>query len=180
MNFKRFPEIKTKRLVLRKIEESDCDVIFFLRTDKTVNKYIERPENRQTKNKEDALKFIKDITEDIENFKSISWGITLKNNPQIIGTICLWNFSKNLKIAEVGYGLSPDYFNKGIMTEALKQVVEFGLGELNFDKIEAYTHTDNESSKKLLEKNGFHFVPNKKDKDNSANRIYEIEMANIQ
>lgn len=177
MKFKRFPEIKTERLVLRKIEESDCDVIFFLRTDETVNTYIERPEDRKTKNKDDALKFIKDITEDIVNFKSISWGITLKNNPKIIGTICLWNFSEDNKTAEVGYGLNPKYFNKGIMSEALKLVVEFGFRDLNFDKIEAFTHKDNENSKKLLVKNGFHFMINRKDKDNTANRIYEIDKA---
>jgi ribosomal-protein-alanine N-acetyltransferase len=175
MKFKFFPEIKTERLLLRKIEESDWDVILFLRSDKTVNKYIERPENRKTKNKEDAIKFIKDRAEDIENFKSISWGISLKNNSEIIGTIDLWNFSNNNKIAEVGYGLNPKYYNKGIMSEALKQVIEFGFKELNFEKIEAYTHTDNESSKKILEKNGFHFVVNKKDEENAANRIYEIE-----
>jgi ribosomal-protein-alanine N-acetyltransferase len=178
MKFKSFPEIKTERLLLRGIEESDWDVILFLRSDKTVNKYIECPENRNTKNKEDAIKFIKDRAEDIENFKSISWGITLKNNPQIIGSICLWNFSNNNKTAEVGYSLNPEYYNKGIMSEVLKEVVEFGFKDLNFEKIEAYTHTDNESSKKILEKNGFRFVVNKKDENNAANRIYEIEKDN--
>ena len=177
MKFKFFPEIKTERLLLRKIEESDWDVILFLRSDKTVNTYIERPENRKTKNKDDALKFIKEITEDIKNFKSITWGITLKNNPQIIGTICLWNFSNDNKTAEVGYGLDPKYFNKGIMSESLKQVVKLGFSDLNFEKIEAFTHKDNESSKKLLVKNGFHSAINRKDEDNAANRIYEIDKA---
>jgi len=178
MKFKIFPKIKTERLVLRKIEESDWDVILFLRSDKTVNKYIERPENRKTKNKEDAIKFIKARVEDIENFKSISWGITLKDNSKIIGTIDLWNFSNDYKTAEVGYGLNPKYHNKGIMSEALKEVVEFGFTKLNFEKIEAFTHKDNENSKKLLVKNGFHFMINRKDEDNTANRIYEIDKAN--
>jgi len=179
MKFKIFPKIKTERLVLRKIEESDWDVILFLRSDKTVNKYIERPENRKTKNKEDAIKFIKARVEDIENFKSISWGITLKDNSKIIGTIDLWNFSNDYKTAEVGYGLNPKYHNKGIMSEALKEVVEFGFAKLNFEKIEAYTHADNESSKKILGKNGFRFVVNKKDEENVANRIFEIQNPSI-
>jgi len=58
MNFKSFPEIKTERLLLRKIEASDSDEILFLRSDTSVNKFIERPENRKTKNKTDAVKFI--------------------------------------------------------------------------------------------------------------------------
>lgn len=59
MKFNPFPEIETERLVLRRIEESDCDIILFLRSDKAVTKFIDRPENRKTRNKSDAITFIK-------------------------------------------------------------------------------------------------------------------------
>ena len=109
MKFKPFPEIKTERLLLRKIETSDCDVILFLRSDETVTKFIERPENRKTKNISEAIKFIEELNEYLEKNKSITWGITLQNDPKIIGTICLWNFSHNKKTAEVGYDLLPEF-----------------------------------------------------------------------
>ena len=112
MKFNPFPKIKTERLVLRKIEETDCDIILLLRSDKTITKFIERPENRKTKNKTDAIKFIKEINEANKNNESVSWGITLKNNPEIVGTICLWNFSNDHKIAEVGYDLNPAFQRK--------------------------------------------------------------------
>ena len=175
MNFEPFPELKTERLFFRKIEESDCDVILFLRSDKTVNKFIERPESERTKNKTDALKFIKKINDGIKSNKFISWGITLKNRPKIIGTICLWNFSKNNKIAEVGYDLNPIFQRKGIMSEALDRIISFGFIELDLDKIEAFTHIENENSKKLLERNGFDLIDNRKDKENISNIIYEIK-----
>ena len=59
------------------------------------------------------------------------------------------------KIAEVGYDLNPIFQRKGIMSEALNKVINFGFNELGLDNIEAYTHIQNENSKKLLEKNGF-------------------------
>ena len=175
MKFLPFPEIKTERLLLRKIEESDCDVILFLRSDKTVNKFIKRPKSRRTKNKADALKFITKIDNGIKNNKFISWGITLKNNPKIIGTICLWNFSKNNEIAEVGYDLNPIFQRKGIMSEALNYIVNFGFNTLNLSKIEAFTHIKNENSRRLLEKNGFKFIKNRIDRGNTFNIIFEIE-----
>jgi len=175
MNFNPFPEIKTERLFLRKIEESDCDIILFLRSDKTVTKFIERPENRKTKNKIDAINFIKEINEANKNNESISWGITLKNNPAIVGTICLWNFSDDHKIAEIGYDLNPAFQRKGIMDEALKSVVNLGFSILNLSKIEAFTHKENESSIRLLKKNKFQFIENRKDEDNTNNIIFEIE-----
>jgi len=175
MKLKPFPEIESKRLFLRNIEASDCKEILFLRSDKNVNKFIERPEDRRTKNTSDAIKFIKELNENIENSKSIAWGITLKNDSKIIGTICLWNFSKNNKNAEVGYDLNPQFQGKGIMNEALKSILEYGFDSLNLDFIEAYTHRANESSKKLLEKNKFKLIDGKKDQHNLNNFIYKIE-----
>lgn len=177
MKFKSFPEIKTERLFLRKIEELDCDSILFLRSNKIINKFIERPEHRKTKNKLDAIKFIKEINEAFEEDKSISWGITLKNDSKIIGSICLWNFSQDLKTAEVGYDLDPKFQNKGIMSEALTMIIDFGFKEFKFNKIEAFTHKENENSKRLLEKNGFHLIEDRKDLDNELNIIFEIENA---
>ena len=135
MKFRSFPKIKTQKLILRKIEELDSEVILFLRSDETVTKFIERPENRKTKNKVDAIRFIKEINEEFENHKSISWGITLINNPKIIGTICLWNFSENNKTAEVSYDLNPKFQRMGIISEALNKITDFGFNELKLDKI---------------------------------------------
>jgi ribosomal-protein-alanine N-acetyltransferase len=175
MKFKPFPEIITERLFLRRINESDCDVILFLRSDKTINKFIKRPESEMTKNKADALNFIKKINDGIESNNFISWGITLKGNSKIIGTICLWNFSEDSKKAEVGYDLNPLFQRKGIMSEAIKNIIAFGFNELRLIKIEAYTHKENESSKSLLEKNGFILMGQEKDENNSSNLIFEIE-----
>lgn len=176
MNFKPFPEINTERLLLRKIETSDCDVVLFLRSDEAVNKYIERPENRKTKNLSDALKFIKELNGYLETGKSIAWGIALKNDPEIIGTICLWNFSDNNKIAEVGYDLHPKFQGKGIMNESLKMIINYGFGKLKLNKIEAFTQAENVNSRNLLVKNGFQLIKNRKDSDNELNVIFELEM----
>lgn len=174
MNFESFPEIKSERLILRKIEESDAPVFLYLRSDETINQFIERPEHRKTKTIAQALQFITEIKENFDNNKSVIWGIIYKNEPELIGSICLWNFSENNTIAEVGYDLNPAFQNKGIMTEALRCVVKFGFNELKLDKIEAFTHYKNESSKKLLETNGFHFMENRKDQNNDSNYIYEL------
>ncbi|MGB7842942.1 MAG: GNAT family N-acetyltransferase [Salinimicrobium sp.] len=175
MKFKPFPVLKTDRLLLRKIESSDSDVILFLRSDETVTKFIERPENRKTRSISDAKKFIEELHEYIETNKSISWGITLKKSQKIIGTICLWNFSQDSKIAEVGYDLDPEFQKKGIMDEALKAIIEYGFKDLNLDKIEAFTHFENENSKRLLGKNGFRFNKNRRDPENRSNVIFELK-----
>ena len=90
----------------------------------------------------------------------------------------MWNFSQDNKKAEVGYDLNPLFQRKGIMSEALKNIIAFGFNELRLNKIEAFTHKENESSKNLLEKNGFILMEQKKDEKNRSNLIFEIEKTN--
>ena len=56
-----FPELFTNRLVLRALEPSDWEEILFLRSDKAVNQFINRPTERQTTNRTQALEFIERI-----------------------------------------------------------------------------------------------------------------------
>ena len=77
--------------------------MLYLRSDGEINKYIYLPENRKTNTQSDALEFIKKINLEEENGLSITWGITVDGSPELIGSICLWNISKDNKMAEVGY-----------------------------------------------------------------------------
>lgn len=172
MNKAHFLEITTDRLFLRRLKQSDCEMVSYLRSDKEVNKFVKRA---NADSKEKALEFISKTNKGIDDQKLYYWTITEKNSTEMIGSICLWNFSKDRKTAEVGYDLSPKFQGKGIMNESLKSTLEFGFKDLNLDLIEAYTQKNNESSKKLLERNGFILVPGKKDKDNLENIIYEIK-----
>ncbi|MDB5264410.1 MAG: family acetyltransferase, partial [Adhaeribacter sp.] len=167
-----FPELKTERLLLRELEKPDWKIIFYLRSDEIINKFIKRP---RPENKAAAIEFINKIKQGIRNNEWLYWCIILENNPQVIGTICLWHFSEDRKVAEVGYDLHPGYQKKGIMSEALNRVMEFGFNELKLTKIEAFTHKDNESSKRLLTRNNFHLVYNRIDEGNLDNVIFEIE-----
>ncbi|MFT4535014.1 MAG: ribosomal-protein-alanine N-acetyltransferase [Saprospiraceae bacterium] len=178
MNFKSFPEINTTRLFLRRLQDSDGDVILFLQSDAAVTNFIERPDHRKVKNLSDAVSFINSLNSYFETNKSISWGITIKDQTSVIGTICLWNFSLDYKTAEVGYDLHTKHQNKGVMSEALKAIVDFGFRELKLDKIEAFTHSKNENSIKLLLKNGFSLNGNRSDIANKSNIVFETVSAN--
>ena len=171
-----FPKIKTERLSLLRLKESDWEMISFLRTDKNVNEFIERS-SAETKDK--ALEFIQKVNTEFKNGKSIYWKITEKSTDKMIGSICLWNFSKDRKTAEIGYDLSPLYQGKGIMNESLNSIVEFGFQKLGLELIEAYTHYKNDSSKKLLERNGFELERGIKHKDNKNNIIYKLKSQQV-
>ena len=169
--FTPFPILKTKRLIFRQLEEADNKEIFFLRSDDELNKYIHRPRPNSIN---EANEFISKINNGIKQDKLIYWAITSKDNPKLIGTICLWNISKDKKYAELGYELNPKFQGKGIMSEALKYILDYGFEKIGLEKIEAFTHKDNTKSTTLLLKNNFTHDVGRKDKDNKDNIIFTI------
>jgi len=170
MKFKPFPQLKTERLVLRELLKSDWKRVSYLRTDPIVNQFVIRS-NADTKEK--AIDFIERTKLSIKNSELIQWSISLKNDFEMIGSICLWNFSEDRKTAEIGYDLDLKFHNKGIMNEAMKAVLKFGFNELRFEKIEAFTQQNNEASTKLLRKNKFVLNKDRFDEDNPKNIIFE-------
>jgi ribosomal-protein-alanine N-acetyltransferase len=150
--FTPFPVLKTERLTLRQLIGSDDKEIFALRSNHHVNKYLDR---RPSKTIDDAKNFIQAINENIQRNDSIYWAITLNGTNTLIGTICLFDFSNPDGKAEIGYELLPDFQGKGIMQEAASKVIDFGIQHIGLNSIEAYTHAENESSTRLLEKLNF-------------------------
>jgi ribosomal-protein-alanine N-acetyltransferase len=170
-----FKELTTERLLLRSLKAIDKKEIFVLRSDPGINKYIARP---KPINMEEALQFIRMRNDDIRENKSLYWAITLKGNPRLIGTICLWNFSEDGKTAEIGYELFPHSQGKGIMDEAVKKVIAFAFQTLGLHLLEAFTHKDNLKSRSLLSKNNFLPDITRTDEDNKDNAIFVLMKQN--
>jgi [ribosomal protein S5]-alanine N-acetyltransferase len=59
------------------------------------------------------------------------------------------------KNAELGYWLAEPYWSKGIMTEAIKQMVDYGFQTFDISRIYARPFSSNIASQKVLEKAGF-------------------------
>lgn len=152
-NFSPFPEIQTKRLVLRRMNKEDAKEIFRLRSSDEVMKYIDR---ERTKSINEAEVFISRIDSALESNNGIMWGIALKEKPNtIIGNIGYWRLIKENYRAEIGYMLNPAFWKKGIMKEALVEVVTFGFNTMNLHSIEANINPGNTASAALLESTGF-------------------------
>lgn len=169
--FEPFPEITTARLKLRDYCEGDYTRVFFLRSDPEVTKFIKREHPKAV---EDAIDFVKKVQNSMADGANVNWAICQHDKPEMIGSICLWNFSKDLKTGEIGYDLHPAFQNKGFMNEAFQAVLGFGFKTLKLNNIKAYTHHANENSINLLKKNGFVILAEEKDPDNEDNIILSL------
>ena len=152
INFTPFPNLETERLVLRRVNENDANEIFALRSNPETMKYIPRP---LVKSIDDALEHIAMIDAKIDTNEGINWAITYKDNPTLIGIIGHYRIKPDHFRAEVGYMLLPEYNGKGIITEAVQEVVKYGFNEMKLHSIEAIIDPENFGSEKVLQKCGF-------------------------
>lgn len=164
-------KFSTERLILRPIDDNDGVEILGIRSNAGINQFLQRV---PPQNSFEALEFILNIKRKSLNNEILFLGICQKNTPNLIGTICLWNFSEDRKTAELGYELLPDYQGKGLMSEAVSFILDYGFQNLRLNQIEAFTNKNNFDSIKLLERSGFILNENRKDKNYPENLIFEI------
>ncbi len=74
---------------------------------------------------------------------------------KVIGSCGFLNMRTQHFRAEVGFELSKDYWGKGIASEALEAIVQYGYRHFQLERIEALIEPANFPSQKLIEKQGF-------------------------
>ncbi|KKK39088.1 acetyltransferase [Mesobacillus campisalis] len=147
-----FPTLETERLRLREITNDDAKSIFACFSDENVLQFYGQEAFEHIEQAEALIDF---FTNSYKEKKGIRWGIEIKGQQGIIGTIGLNAWSPKHKRAEIGYEIHPDHWRKGFTFEALSKVIEYGFDDFGLTRIGAVVFLDNQASNKLLSKAGF-------------------------
>jgi ribosomal-protein-alanine N-acetyltransferase len=147
-----FTVLETKNLLLRSFRTNDADDFFVLRSNPEVMKYIGRPLATSI---DDTVHLIAVLKKNHEMNTGITWAITHKSADRLIGTIGYWRIIPEHHRAEIGYLLHPDFQGKGMMSEAVSAVLDYGFNTLGLHSVEAVIHPQNTASVHLMEKFGF-------------------------
>ena len=151
--FSNFPTLETKRLILRKLRLEDAKDVFEYASDSEITKYVTWEPHRSI---EDSINLIKFTHERYEKREGIIWGIVCKENKKVIGTCDISPAIKHFR-AEIAYAISRDYWGKGLMTEAVKEVIKFGFEKMNLNRIQAMCIPENIGSYGVMEKVGMKY-----------------------
>ena len=148
--------LETDRLILRAWEITDLDDFFEYASVEGVG---EKAGWEHHKSKDKSLEILKMFMEEKKVF-----AIVLKENQKVIGSIGIEELSEeldkdldNLVGRELGYVLNKDYWNKGIMKEAISKVVDYCFNTLKLNFLMASYFNHNIASKKVLENLNFKF-----------------------
>ncbi len=145
--FARMPTLRTERLILRPARMSDARDMYEYSRDPEVARHVLWEAHRSIHQTRAYLRFL------LRQYRMAAPGtfvIELISTGQVIGTIGFMWVQMDNRSAEVGYSLSRAYWNHGLMSEALREVIRFGFGPLHLNRIEAQHEVDNPASGRVM------------------------------
>ena len=120
--YRNLPRLETERLVLRKAERRDALSIFAFASDSETTRYLRWGPHKDLNQ---TVDYLEGMLADSAAGRDGSWVLTLKQTQAVIGQIHLMEIDVVDRKAQVGFVLSKDYWNQGLATEALREVLRY-------------------------------------------------------
>ena len=148
-SFVYMPELNTPRLRIRRMTMQDAADIYRYSRDPEVARHVLWDAHRSIG---ESRSYIRYMLRRYRAHEPASWGIEWLETGRVIGTIGFMWIQEDNNAAEVGYSLAREFWNRGIMTEALKAVIGHGFMGMNLNRIEAQHETTNPASGAVMRK----------------------------
>ena len=144
--------LEGSRVSLRLVELSDCsDSYVAWLADPEVNRYLETRWQPQTA--ESIRAFVAAMQADPWSYL---FCIVEREQGRHVGNIKIGPVSARHQCADVSYFVGErSCWGKGLATEAIRLVVDFGFRSLGLNRVQAGVYESNRGSVKALERNGF-------------------------
>ena len=143
--------LETKRLLLRKWTDADCDALFEILRDTEVVRYL-------ADGKPFSMEKVKEFLAWAESYERENgfcrWKIIEKSSGEIIGS-CGFARPHGTEEIELGYLFAKNRWGRGYATEIAAAASDYGFKKLGFREIIAMTDVENTASQRVLEKIGF-------------------------
>lgn len=145
--------IESERLILREMVFDDALDMLRLHSNHDVQKYTGEAVITSLEGIYDK---IKEKSDDYKNYGYGRWVVLLKDGMQFAGWSGLVYLPEFDEI-DLGYRFLPEYWGRGIATEAAQAILTYGFDQLKLRKIIAIAMRENKASIRVMEKAGMQF-----------------------
>ncbi|RNA69294.1 GNAT family N-acetyltransferase [Alteribacter keqinensis] len=170
------PDLKTADFLLTRVKAEDSVDLFSIFKDKETMKFITPHPVTSLEQMEEKMAAIISL---MREGKEAAWIIRPTDNNEAAGLFRFHKIHKWHQKAEMNAVLSPVYQNSGVMTQILPRVLSFGFEELKLNRIAGDIFIENQGSRRLLEKNGFHCDGILRQTDFDGERFYDTAVYSI-
>jgi [ribosomal protein S5]-alanine N-acetyltransferase len=167
-----FPILQTERLLLRQFTDSDLEHVYQgLSHPDIIQYYGVRYDSLEATKAQ--MQFFADLEKD---GTGLWWAVCSPDNSNFYGAGGINGLSKTHRKAEVGFWLLCDYWGKGIMTEALPLIIQYGFEHMGLHRVEGIVEPENISCKRALGKLGFQYEGTMRDCEIKNGKFISLEI----
>lgn len=155
-------EIRTDRLLLRELEETDAAACNEYESNPDVVRY----QSNAVLTLEESLAYIQRSrkTQLASPRRTFDLAVVLPDENRLIGRAGIHVTDPESREGTIWYVLNPAHWGKGYIVEAMIPLIDYGFGELNLHRLTADCDPANRASARVAEKLGMrreaHFVEN--------------------
>jgi [ribosomal protein S5]-alanine N-acetyltransferase len=147
-----FPELETERFSLREIVPADAEDLYRIFSDEETMRYWS---SRPYTTIDQARRLVDGISKLVRDGAGIHWGITLRGDNRLIGKCGYNEWRKAHRRGDISYIVAREQWGKGVVSEAMCAVLDFGFDQMNLHSVEAGVTPGNDGSTRMLQKLGF-------------------------
>ena len=148
--------LETERLILRRYSQDDAEDVFrnWAASEEVTRFLTWKPYNSA----DEVMGYIKYCIDCYEKPENYNWIIELKEIGQAVGGISVVWINDEIASCEIGYCLGKAFWGRGIMPEALNEVIRFFFEEVGVERVIACHHPDNPNSGRVMQKCGMTYA----------------------
>ncbi|WP_414568649.1 GNAT family N-acetyltransferase [Nostoc sp. CCY 9925] len=164
-------KLETSRLLMREFLEIDSQAVFTYQSEPLYLLYS----HWTHRNHKDVREFVQMfINQQLEQPRTnFQLAVVLKTENRLIGNCGIRVNDPELREANIGYELNPQYWGQGYATEAAQAILKFGFEELKMHRIWSWCVAENIASFRVLEKIGMHREGHLREKELIKGKWYD-------
>ncbi len=148
-----FPVLHTPRLVLRELVAGDAPALFAIHADAAAMRWFGADPPASVMQVEQLIAAF--AAARLQATPATRWGVVRRSDGALLGSCGLFRWNRSWQSAGLGYELARSAQGQGLMSEAVKAVLQHGRLSLQLERVDATVHPDNAPSIALLERLGF-------------------------
>lgn len=144
--------IETERLLLRPFEEGDAEELYAYAKDPRVGPAAGWKPHGSVEESREVIRTVFSAPN--------TFAVVYKPEGKVIGSagFCARHGREDGPSDEIGYSLSPEYWGRGLMPEAVMALLRYGFAQLGMREIWCAHYEGNARSRRVIEKCGFTYV----------------------
>ena len=171
-----YEEMKTERLILRRVRKEDAEAFFRFAGSQTVTKYMFWKPHKDVS--ESAASIAKTVSL-YETGNCWRWGIALRETDELIGIIDLLGIREAERSCTFAYMIGEDFWGRGFATEALSAVLGFAFGRLDLETVWGEHFGPNGASGAVMRKSGMKYTGTEVGKYEKNGEVFDVPQYSI-